>query len=789
MRRYRRWYGILRGAVALVFLVAAWLLFAPVPFGGQASYVIVTGNSMEPGYASGDLVIVRQEPRYQVGDVVAYFDSPLKRYVIHRIVGEEGGRFTLKGDHNSWIDPDQPPEGAIIGKAWIQLAGLGPAVLALRRPIPMALLAALAGVLLAGVVGTSAPRKRGGRFLKPTHGLDKGLVLGRLAEAKEGIVFVAAVLAAASILLGIFAFTRPVSVTVAKNLKYTQTGAFGYSAPAPPGVYDTPMIQSGEPVYPSLTCWITVDFAYALVGDAPSLAGGYYRLTAQVSDPQGWQRSFELQPPTSFSGSRFSTSGDLNLCEIETLVAAKESITGNKQGVYTVRVTPQVVVGGALGGRALRDAFAPTLTFLLDSQELYLFRPDSQTDPLAPTKSGMLLGSVTASNSFSIPGGNLPVWEARRMALAGFALSLLGFGLFGAALYVSARRDPAALVGFKYGPMLVGVDRGQLPAPNGRVVELASIDDLAKLADRQGYMILHEQGEGAHRYVVQDGQITYRVDLTRPQATELPAGPSLMEGELRAGLAAGQFEVHYQPIVSLDSGRITAVEALLRWNHPERGILQAAEFIPAAEETGLIVPLGSWALRTACSQLRAWKAEGLPALTLLVNVSARQLKEGLGEVVAEILREGEVEPGHLKLEIREGSLLAEAETLGPKLQALKELGVGLTLDNFSGQAPLSLLRRLPFSALKLDRAAVGGIATDSDEALVTRAAVGAAHSLQLQVGAEGVETEQQLGLLRAQKVDAAQGYLLGRPMPAAQVASVVREILARPRKGIRSRQR
>jgi EAL domain-containing protein (putative c-di-GMP-specific phosphodiesterase class I) len=319
------------------------------------------------------------------------------------------------------------------------------------------------------------------------------------------------------------------------------------------------------------------------------------------------------------------------------------------------------------------------------------------------------------------------------------------------------------------------------------VVEVASIDDLAKLADREGFTILHEPGDGCHRYMVQDGGVTYRFTLTEPQAAPSPASPPGMQSELQAALAAGQFEVYYQPILSLESGKVTAVEALLRWNHPEQGILPAAAFLPAAEQSGLINSLGSWALRAACSQLKAWEAEGLPALSLLANVSARQLKEGLSDVVAEILREGDLEPERLHLEIREESLLEDPEALRPKLQELKELGVHLTLDNFCGKSSLGLLRRLPISGLKLDWTSVEKIAVDSAEAAVTRAAVSAAHSMELQVGAEGVETEEQLNLLRSQKVDAVQGYFLGHPMPAEQAASLIREKTVKSRKSLRVR--
>jgi signal peptidase I len=785
MKGYRRWYGLVLGACGLVLLVGVWLIFAPVQFGGQSSYVIVAGNSMEPLYHQGDLVVVREEPRYQIGDVVAYFDGQLKRYVIHRIVAGDPAGFTLKGDHNGWTDSYQPVAREIIGRAWIQLPNLGRGVQSLRSPLAMGLLAALVGFLLVAAVRTSPPRKQGGRYLKRTPVFAQSPLLGRLAEAKEVIVFAAAALGAASILLGLFAFTRPLKVTVADNLKYNQIGGFGYWAPAPFGVYDKPILQSGEPVYPNLTCLVNVDFGYALVADAARSTQGFYNLTAEVSDPAGWKRTLELQPETSFRGDHFTSANELNLCKIERLVGAKELITGAKQAVYTVTVTPQVEVQGTVGGRPLSDSFAPSLTFQLDPQELHLVQPDPQQDPLAPTKEGVLPGSLTATNSLSILGAKIEVPTARRVSLGGLGLSLLGVLLFSVALIYAIGRDRAALVDFKYGPMLVGVSQGYLPAPGQRVVDVASIDDLAKLADREGYMILHERGAGYNRYVVQDGRDTYRFTLAQPSqalgATDLMAS----EKELQAALTAGQFQVYYQPILSLSSGKVQAVEALLRWNHPERGMIPAAEFIPAAEQTGLIVPIGRWALETACSQLKSWKTEGLPALSLLVNVSARQLKEGMSDAIAEVLKQANLNPGHLHLEIREASLLEDPETLQPRLEELKDLGVHLTLDNFSGKSPLEILKRMPISGLKIDRGSVEKMAVDSAEAAVTRAAVSAAHSMKLEVGAEGVETEEQLGMLRSQKVDTAQGYFLGRPVPANEVADLIRGMSGKP---LRSKQ-
>src|SRR5262249_24051670 len=222
------------------------------------------------------------------------------------------------------------------------------------------------------------------------------------------------------------------------------------------------------------------------------------------------------------------------------------------------------------------------------------------------------------------------------------------------------------------------------------------------------------------------------------------------ENQLRRAVARGEFVVHYQPLVDVESGRIPAVEALLRWEHPERGLVGAGEFVGLAELTGILVPIGPWILRTACAQARQWQREGDPELRVSVNLSARQLQQA--NLVAEVkaaLEETGLAARHLVLEITETIAVQGAVAKEP-LAALKALGVGLSIDDFGiGHSSLTALRRLPVDALKIDGSFVRSVPTDPAAGAIAASVVALAHALGLQVVAEGVETEEQRAFLAA----------------------------------------
>ncbi|MFH1603408.1 MAG: EAL domain-containing protein, partial [Pseudomonadota bacterium] len=241
-----------------------------------------------------------------------------------------------------------------------------------------------------------------------------------------------------------------------------------------------------------------------------------------------------------------------------------------------------------------------------------------------------------------------------------------------------------------------------------------------------------------------------------------------LESKLRRALERGEFSLHYQPQVDLRSNRIFGCEALIRWNQPDLGTVSPAKFIPLAEETGLIVPIGEWVLRTASLQCKAWQNAGLPTITMAVNISARQFREkDLLQVVAKILAESGLDPSQLELEVTESVIMHDAQNVVANLQAFRNMGVKLSVDDFgTGYSSLSYLKRFPVDRLKIDQSFVRDITTDADDVAIAQAVITLGHTMDLRVIAEGVETLEQLAFLRLHHCDEIQGYLFGKPMPA-----------------------
>jgi diguanylate cyclase (GGDEF)-like protein/PAS domain S-box-containing protein len=246
-----------------------------------------------------------------------------------------------------------------------------------------------------------------------------------------------------------------------------------------------------------------------------------------------------------------------------------------------------------------------------------------------------------------------------------------------------------------------------------------------------------------------------------------------LESRLHRALDRGELLLHYQPRIAIDSGRACGFEALLRWQHPEQGMVSPATFIPVAEETGLIVPIGEWVLKEACRQHMAWRAAGLPPQQVAVNLSPRQFRQPrLADTIGRILAETGMEPAYLALEITEGSLMQMTAHTFSTLEALHGLGVGLSIDDFGvGYSSLNYLKRFPVDQLKIDQSFVRDIATDPDDAAIVSAIIGLAHNLKMSVVAEGVETEEQLAYVSACGCIEAQGYYFSQPLPADEAAA------------------
>jgi diguanylate cyclase (GGDEF)-like protein/PAS domain S-box-containing protein len=245
-----------------------------------------------------------------------------------------------------------------------------------------------------------------------------------------------------------------------------------------------------------------------------------------------------------------------------------------------------------------------------------------------------------------------------------------------------------------------------------------------------------------------------------------------MEAALHQAVVRAEFELHYQPKVDLRSGLVYGMEALLRWRRPGVGLMPPDRFIPLAEETGLIVPIGEWVLRTACQQLRTWHQAGHVDLTMAVNVSARQFRQqNVAELVQRVLADTGLLPEFLELELTESLLMQNRDAVLASLRALKEIGVTLALDDFgTGYSSLSYLKLFPIDVVKIDQSFIRDVTNSIDGASLTRSIIAMAESLHMTTIAEGVETAGQLGFLNSNHCDAIQGYLFSRPLPSAEMA-------------------
>jgi EAL domain-containing protein (putative c-di-GMP-specific phosphodiesterase class I) len=241
-----------------------------------------------------------------------------------------------------------------------------------------------------------------------------------------------------------------------------------------------------------------------------------------------------------------------------------------------------------------------------------------------------------------------------------------------------------------------------------------------------------------------------------------------LEARLRKALHDGQLVLRYQPQINLLTGQIMGAEALVRWNDPDRGLVEPDDFIPVAEETRLIVPLGEWVLRTACRQTKEWHDRGVGLMRVAVNLSARQFQQAdLVQMVRRALDDVRLDPSALELEITETTAMQNGEVTVEVLRALRDIGVGISIDDFgTGYSSLHYLKRFPINAVKIDRAFVRDLGESDGDAAIVSAVIGIARSLRLRVVAEGVETAEQFAFLRGKDCDEAQGFYFSRPVDA-----------------------
>lgn len=481
----------------LAGLAAIWFTFAPLKLGGKVSYVLVNGLSMEPNYHTGDLIIVRRAVDYKVGEVVTYHDALMAVNVIHRIISVESGRYSLKGDNNSWVDEYQPSREEILGKLWIYIPKAASAALWIRKPLNLALAAALlGGVFMMDVTNEHSSQKRKKNYpSQSTSFFETGL-------------YIAVVIGLCFLAMGLFAFIKPLT-RPAEKIPYQQIGTFSYTATGSSTVYGSGAVHSGEPIFTRLTCLLKTNFTYALEASGLEDVTGQQQLDATIQDEQtGWQRTFPISEPASFDGITFKNQASINLCGMENLVHSVEKAVGIHSNSYSLTIAAHVVVSGKLKSLPFSESFDPQMVFHFDNLRFSL---TSGTDALQTVEKGGLDNPIPSANTLKIFSLQPTISDLRGISVEGLLVSVMGMLILGTARALASHRSQETAIRMKYGSLLMDAKETALTLESqAQIVDVASIENLARLAERQNTLITHVSRSTEHIYMLQSGGTVYR---------------------------------------------------------------------------------------------------------------------------------------------------------------------------------------------------------------------------------------------------------------------------------------
>lgn len=509
----------LAGAVAL--LLAAAYLFLPTALGGGTTYVTTAGNSMQPRFQTGDLAVLRAADHYAVGDIVAFRSADLNTIVMHRIVARDGHRFITQGDNNSWLDPDEPTAGEMVGKLWFAVPQAGKALRAVQSPW---LIGYVAIAALAVLGPTRAPRRRrparrgaarprsfrGRRHRTATvpppaaTGSRRGFSTPVRAAARQTVI--GAAVAALVAVAGFVALPLlPRASAEAQPVQVTHQGNWTYSGAARTGTtYPTGRIETGDPVYTQLADGITVSFTGAVRGEEVAGVTGALRLDVAVTGGDGWSAALASGRAAVLQDGGATASVDLDLDQAQALLDRHAVEIGAAAAGGTITVTPVVEGSGTVDGSPFALPASEALSFTLDATALRLA---GGPEALAASASvDVPLAAATADGSVSVLGTSIPIAPARLLLAAALALALLTLI---AAAWVS--RGPR---GDRTDDFLVRHAARIVPVasfvPTGTVIDVADAESLVRVAERLDTVVLHHAGATSDVFAVQDGDTAFR---------------------------------------------------------------------------------------------------------------------------------------------------------------------------------------------------------------------------------------------------------------------------------------
>ena len=469
---------------------------------------------MYPTLQEGDLVLLRTASEYAVGDIVVYREPSIGP-VIHRIIEKtKEGCFLMQGDHNTFVDPYCPTRADIIARYWVHIPKLGTYVKQLQSPGNMAAVAGLLGVTIMSIV--TNPNQRSGTKPSRRHPVSSGG-----GPSLPELLVIVGVVCALFLGLAGYAFTRPLERLVSRGLDYQHRGEFTYTAHAPADIYDAGLVRSGDPVFRKVVDRLQIGFTYQLTAAQPSVVGGTYRLSVEMTSSDGWKRTFELQPETPFEGASFSVTDELALSELQAVIDTLELGVGVHQKSYTVTFLPEVKVAGRIGLHFLADSFfAPRIPFELTEQQFRLIRSGGD-DPLVPVVSASIAYASSEPNTITFLKKTFYVSALRSVAAVGTVISLVGVGVLVISALRTAGSDAASRVQQKYGALLVAIEDVTSLLGDAHTIAVASIDDLARIAEQAGTMIMCHSHDAWHDYYVQTDRAIFRHRLDERAAPHL----------------------------------------------------------------------------------------------------------------------------------------------------------------------------------------------------------------------------------------------------------------------------
>ncbi len=493
-------------AVAALVLAAAWL-FWPAQLGGSTTYVSTHGISMEPGFSTGDLAVLRPADTYEVGDVAAYFSPSLDTVVMHRIVAVEGDRFVFQGDNNDWLDQDKPTADELLGELFRQVPSGGKVLAAIASPWSLTLVFAVAfglfGTTRRKRKGRKAPRHRAApartspSLTLPTFSMPTRAQARQVAVASGAVALLAG--GAGAVLL-----VLPSTETEARTQPVAQEGRFSYAGAAEAGTtYPTGALTTGDPIYTKLVDALTVSFEHTVEAPGLDAVDGTVRLDLSVATADGWSAALGSSTAAAVQDGVATASAEIDPTLAASLVGRHNAEIGGSAGSASILVTPVVDVTGSVQGQAFTAAALDPLTFAMDTVSL---RPPATEAAFAPTGAVSVSLDAEVSRTFTVLGVDLPIGAARLIAAVVLVLAVLVTAASG---WIGRPRtgDAADEFAVRNAARILPV-AGLVPGRS--VVDVSDPAALRRVAERLDGLVLHHAGPDGQTFAVQDNETTYR---------------------------------------------------------------------------------------------------------------------------------------------------------------------------------------------------------------------------------------------------------------------------------------